>query len=409
MSLNKPFSFTNKSFRALISQQIQASPSAEPLCPHSGFCGGCSFQDRAYPDQVAAKTKALQQLWETRNEAILLPFPLEALEVVASPNPFAYRTRMDYVTTKGRFGLRMRRKFNYIIDLETCHLIPPIAFAAVRKVWDKAQELNIPDYNLRDHTGFLRYLVVRRSPQDTFLVAAITAKGDYAKGMAQLAAEALTQPGVVSFQWLLNDGLSDVSFGDSVQYWGEKTLPMQVGPLILQLGPNTFFQNNVHLLLPLLDAVKEEVGKSAKIADLYGGFGTIALYLADKVEKVVTVESYEESAILAQQNILAAGVENVESLAEDVQIFLEKQAEKSFETIIADPPRTGLGIKVCNELLRLQPQRIIYVSCNPLTQLEDINLLSARYQLPTLRGYDMFPQTPHVEMLAVLELKEVFA
>jgi tRNA/tmRNA/rRNA uracil-C5-methylase (TrmA/RlmC/RlmD family) len=316
---------------------------------------------------------------------------------------------MDYVATKGRFGLRMRGRFNYVVELTTCHLIPQAAFDAALQVWQRSRELELPDYNIRSHEGFLRYIVVRRSPQNSWLLAAVTAEGNYAAEMEQLAALALSQPEVVGFHWLLNDSLTDLSFGTLRRHWGAETLPMQVGDYTLHIGANTFFQNNVYLLLPLLDAVRDAVLaepaiSSWRVADLYSGVGAIALHLAPHVQHVVGVESFAESAELGQSNMALNGAANVRIQAADVLEFVRGQQENSFDCVVADPPRTGLGTEVCAELLRLKPRRIVYVSCNPLTQHDDVQHLLPAYRLTALRGYDMFPHTPHIETLAVLEL-----
>jgi len=394
---------TGKKFRNLIIQAARSGAEVEPRCPHAGECGGCAFQERDYAAQVAAKAAVLNQLWENPDLPEGMHAPHLPIDIVPSPSPYNYRTRMDYVTTKGRFGLRMRGRFNYIVDLETCHLIPPAAFAAVHALWLQAQQLELPDYNVRSHEGFLRYLVVRRSPQDTLLLAAVTASQEYTAEMEQLAAVALEQPGVLGFHWLLNDTLTDLSFGSSLRHWGANTLPMQVGTNTLHLGPNSFFQNNVHLLLPLLDAVAEQVGPAEHAVDLYGGVGTIAIYLAPHVGSVISIESQAESAALARYNSSVNNLANVKVKAEEVWSFLSRQMPGSMDVFVADPPRTGLGLEVCAEILRLAPRRVVYVSCNPLTQLDDLRILAPAYQLTLLRGYDMFPHTPHVETLGVLD------
>ncbi len=394
---------TGKKFRNLIIQEARNGAEVAPRCPHATECGGCAFQERDYAAQVAAKAAVLNQLWENPDLPAGMHAPHLPLDIVPSPSPYNYRTRMDYVTTKGRFGLRMRGRFNYIIELETCHLIPPAAFAAVHAVWLKARELELPDYNVRSHEGFLRYLVVRRSPQDTLLLAAVTASQEYTAEMEQLAAVALVQPGVLGFHWLLNDTLTDLSFGSSLRHWGANTLPMQVGTNTLHLGPNSFFQNNVHLLLPLLDAVAEQVGPAEHAVDLYGGVGTIAMHLAPQVGSVISIESQAESAALARYNSSVNNLGNVKVKAEEVWSFLSRQMPGSIDVFVADPPRTGLGPEVCAEILRLAPRRVVYVSCNPLSQLDDLRILAPAYRLTLLRGYDMFPHTPHVETLSVLD------
>lgn len=421
---------TPKLFRRQVVEAARQGQPIEPRCPHApplGFCGGCTFQDRAYESQVAAKRAALQALW-----AADLPGEMaERIAMVASPEPFGYRTRMDYVASKARFGLRRGGKFNYIVDLQECHLIPPEAFAIARGVYERATALGLPDYNLRSHEGFLRYIVVRRSPQGTLLLAAVTAapdaEGAYDAAMQQVAAHALAHPAVAGFHWLVNDSLTDISFGAPRASWGAETLEMLVGNRTLAIGPNTFFQNNVHLLLPLLDdvqsavcsmrpAVNDTINESSDalltaecrlptVADLYGGVGTIALHLADHVGQITCVESFEESARLAERNIAANGVANVTAVASDVLAFLRDQPAGRYDVVVADPPRAGMGPDVCRELLRLRPRRLVYVSCNALTQLEDARALAAGYRLTELRGYDMFPQTPHMEALAVFDLK----
>lgn len=397
---------TGKKFRNLIMQEVRTGPLVEPRCPHANECGGCAFQEREYAAQVAVKATMLTRLWEDPDLPERIRAPQMPIALVPSPNPYDYRTRMDYVATKGRFGLRMRGRFNYIVELQTCHLIPPAAFAAVHAVWLKAQELGLPDYNMRTHEGFLRYLVVRRSPQDTLLLAAVTSSQSNSEEMEHLAAVALEQPGVVGFHWLLNDTLTDLSFGTPIRNWGANTLPMKVGTQTLHVGPNSFFQNNVHLLLPLLAAIGEHVGHAEQVVDLYGGVGTIALYLAPAVGNVICIESQAESAALARFNSSVNNLTNVKIKAEEVWSFLRRQMSGSFDTVVADPPRTGLEPEVCSELLRLAPRRIVYVSCNPLTQLADLRILASRYRLTELRGYDMFPHTPHVETLGVLERVE---
>ena len=414
-----------KLFRRQIVEAAGAGDPATPRCQHApplGFCGGCTFQDRSYESQLAAKCAALQALWNTDLPAELL----EQVTMVGSPDPFEYRTRMDYVTSKARFGLRRGGKFNYIVDLQECHLIPPDAFAIARSVYEWASALGLPDYDLRSHAGFLRYIVVRRSPQNTLLLAAITAApdadGTYAAAIEQVAEHALAQPSVDGFHWLVNDTVTDMSFGTPLRHWGADLLDMRVGSRTLTIGPNTFFQNNVHLLLPLLDDIAHTVTKDEGrattargessfvfrrlplvVADLYGGVGTIALHLADQVAHVTCVESVEESAQLAERNIAANRVRNVAVVAADVLAFLRDQSIGQFDVVVADPPRVGLGPDVCRELLRLRPRRLVYVSCNALSQIEDARALASGYQLTQLRGYDMFPQTPHMEALAIFE------
>lgn len=388
--------------RTVIDHTRQAVPIA-PRCPHAppnDMCGGCTFAHIAYPDQIAAKQTALVDLWRD-----LLPSDIAPPTVVASPDDFAYRTRMDFIASKGRFGLRRGGKFNYIIDLTTCHLIPPAAFAIAHAVWQHTQTLGLPDYNLRSHEGFLRYIVVRRSPDNHYLLALITSqpRDDHDEQAMQTVAQvALANPAVLGVHWLRNDGQADVSFGTPYKQWGAELLPMRVDGNVLAIGPNTFFQNNVYLLEHLLGAIKTAVGSASHVADLYGGVGTIALSLAAHVGHVHSVESFDESVALCHHNIAQSTHRNVTAEVADVAAFLRTNTTR-FDTMVVDPPRVGLGPDVCQEILRHAPQRLVYVSCNPLSQVADAQLLLGDYRLVSLTGYDMFPQTPHFETLAIFE------
>lgn len=402
VSLQRVRMLTPKLFRRQIIDITRTMPTVAPSCPHAppqDFCGGCTFQHVPYAQQVAAKQQAMQQLW-----AAHLPDDVPAPEVVASPDPLGYRTRMDFIASKGRFGLRRGGKFNYIVDLSTCQLVPSPAFAIAHRTWQAAMQAGLSDYNLRSHEGFLRYIVVRRSPQDRYLLALVTTSPDEHQHqiMADLAEQTCADAAVVGFHWLINDSVADMSFGTPFRHWGAELLPMHIGNTVLSIGPNTFFQNNIYLLDHLLTSIKTAVGTASQVADLYGGVGTIALSLADHVGQVHCVESMAESIALCQHNIAQSGRHNVTAEVADVADFLTHN-DTYFDTIVVDPPRAGLGATVCAQLNRRAPQKLIYVSCNPLSQLDDYQWLRETYRLTALTGYDMFPQTPHFESLAIFE------
>jgi tRNA/tmRNA/rRNA uracil-C5-methylase (TrmA/RlmC/RlmD family) len=152
----------------------------------------------------------------------------------------------------------------------------------------------------------------------------------------------------------------------------------------------------------MLAHIAAAVPAGQHVADLYGGVGTIALHLALSAQSVHCVESFAESIELCNANILSNQRTNVTAEVADVAEFL-KSTDRAFDTIVVDPPRVGLGAQVCKEILRHRPQRLVYVSCNPLSQIEDAKLLAEGYALTSLVGYDMFPQTPHFETLAIFD------
>ncbi len=355
------------------------------------------MQNIGYLDQVAAKRSALLQLWGDA-----LPAELhETYAIVPAPDPFGYRLRMDYVCSDDRFGLRMRKRFYAIIDLGECHLIPPPLFDQVRNVYTAAREIGLPDYNVYHNEGFLRYLVVRRNSRDEWLLAFVTSEIERHEQMEQ-AAQAALDAGATSVWWLHNPRHADTSFGEPVQYWGAEYLPQYVLDRTLLIGPNTFFQNNIGGFEQILRYATPFVVGAKRMIDLYSGVGTIGICLADQVEQVLAVDVHAPSLVIAQRNVHLNGLDvKVDSIVADVAALQEPQ--HAGDVVVVDPPRAGLGPKVSATLRDHGPERIVYISCNPLTQIADYEILRERYRIVAARGFDLFPQTYHCEQMIVLE------
>lgn len=360
------------------------------------------MQDVAYADQVAAKRTALLQIWDERLPAALR----DSFVVEPAADPFGYRLRMDYVCSDDRFGLRMRRRFYAIVDLDECHLIPPSLFDTLRDVYAAAREIGLPDYNVYHNTGFLRYLVVRRNARDEWLLSLVTSERSRDAQMEQVARAALDR-GATSVWWIVNPRTGDTSFGEAVAHWGDPYLPQYVLDRTLLIGPNTFFQNNIGGFEQILRYVTPYIAGARRLVDLYAGVGTIGICLAAHVDRVFAAELIDESVALARRNIALNGLtERVAIVQADVADVLQDERTRG-DVLVVDPPRAGLGPDVCALLRDHGPPRIVYVSCNPITQRIDYDLLSERYALVATRGFDLFPQTFHCEQVAVLERRTV--
>ncbi|HEX6292422.1 MAG TPA: methyltransferase [Herpetosiphonaceae bacterium] len=371
-------------------------------CRHFPECGGCAMQDIAYTDQLAAKRAALLDIWGAALPAALR----DEYAIVAAPDPFGYRLRMDYVCSDDRFGLRVRKRFYAIVDLAECHLIPPSLFEILRGVYTAARECGLPDYNVYHNTGFLRYLVVRRNVRDEWLLSFVTSERAYEQQMEQ-AARAALDAGATSVWWLLNPRHADLSFGEPLRRWGAEFLPQYVLDRTLLMGPNTFFQNNICGFEQILRYITPFVAGAERMIDLYAGVGTIGICLADRVGQVFAAELSDESVALARRNIQLNGLDDrIEVVQADVAEVLsdDRIAQRApGDVLVVDPPRAGLGPDVCAQLSARGPARIVYVSCNAITQALDCELLGERYAIVAARGFDLFPQTYHCEHVVVLE------
>lgn len=390
---------SSKRFQKALQKALKHTPHLEQWpCRHFPACGGCAFQDVAYEHQLAAKHAALLQIWgDALPESIR-----ESFQIEPAPEPLGYRLRMDYVCSDDRFGLRQRRRFYAIVDLQECHLIPPPMFEQVRSIYAVAREIGLPDYNVYHNTGFLRYLVIRRNVRDEWMLTFVTSERAFEPQVEQVAQRALDS-GAHSVWWLINGRTADLSFGEPVRHWGSAHLPQYVLGRTLLMGPNTFFQNNVGGFESILRYITPYVAGAERMIDLYAGVGTIGMCLADHVGKVFAAELVEDSVELARQNIALNGLdERIEVVQADVAEVLHDERTRG-DVLVVDPPRAGLGPDVCALLAESGPQRIVYISCNPITQAIDYELLRERYEMVAARAFDLFPQTTHCEQVAILE------
>jgi 23S rRNA (uracil-5-)-methyltransferase RumA len=363
----------------------------EPPCPHFNICGGCRFQDVSYPHgQIALKKRSLASLFK------------KEIEIIPSPRPFEYRNRMDFVCAFSKIGLRERGQFKQVVDIEECFLIRRSIGALLVELRKEIKRTGIPDYNYLNHSGYLRYIVFRAPAfTDDLMVSFITANDEeYLMPIIHLAQKRAT-----SVNWLIHGGLADTSFGRVHRYFNHDHFREKIGDMVFQVGPNAFFQNNAYLVKNLFDVVKEHV--KGRVLDLYCGIGSITCYITDACDHVTGVEKEEEAIRCANKNGAVNRVTNADFVCADVRKWLIENPKHDFQTVVLDPPRAGIGKKISRKIIRLGAEQIVYVSCNPRSFLADLPLFTSAYDLKTVLGFDMFPQTPHVEVVGVLVKKQL--
>lgn len=365
----------------------------EPKCAHFSACGGCSLQDISYESQLDLKSRFLRELFDDQ-------FELES-SIRPSPQPFHYRHRMDYTCAFSRIGLRKRGDYKEVIDLSECHLLSQRAMELLMFIKKRVKELEIQDYDFLEHVGFLRYLILREAKFTDELMVGFTATSPPSdlqeKNFLQLMEDTLEK--AVSVYWLKHEGLSNHSYGEAVKYLGNSHITERLGAYQFIIKPDTFFQNNPLFIRQAYDDIKENV--YGRVLDLYCGAGTISIYISDICKHVTGVELVNSSIEAAKENARLNSIENTLFLTDDVAEFLK--GKHRFDVIVIDPPRAGMSKKIIRRIKRIAPKRIVYMSCNPVTQLNDLRQLCDEYKLEQpIRAYDMFPQTYHIETLAVL-------
>jgi 23S rRNA (uracil1939-C5)-methyltransferase len=384
-------------------------PSADrvvPRCPHFGPCGGCTWQHIAYPAQTAAKEAIVRESL-ARLGGIADPI---VRPIVPAADPWFYRNKMDFsFHPDGTLGLHRRGDWNRIEPVEVCYLQSERTAALVRavRVWTRKRGL-VP-FDPRTHAGVLRSLVVRESRgTGERLVGLITGQGPFDAGAEFADVVRDAAPDATAIVRGIASGAGEGAPVARVEVlWGRDHIEDVVGGLRFRIGLETFFQTNTPQAERMVAHVVDRAEPADRlIYDLYCGVGTFALALARAGARVAGVELAAASVAAARGNAARNGLGGARFTAGDVRTALPALVAELGrpDVVVLDPPRAGAGGKVMRKIGRTGAGRVIYVSCNPTTLAPDLReLLPFGYRLVDVQPFDLFPQTYHVEAIAVLE------
>jgi 23S rRNA (uracil1939-C5)-methyltransferase len=395
---------------ALVTEVVEAGPQrVDAPCEHYPACGGCRFQDLAYEAQLEAK--AAQVGDALRRLAGIAEPPLEP--ALPAESPFHYRNKMEYSFTQTpsgpALGFHKAGRWDEVLEIERCWLTTDLGNAIRLAVRDWAREEGLAAYDQAEQTGYLRHLVVREGRNTgQVLVQLVTAPGE--RFETGYLVEVLQRfPEVRSIHWAVNEGPAEVTNLPTILLWGDEAIEERLGGLRFRVRPNAFLQTNTAMAERLYALAGEYAALtgSETVWDLYCGIGTIGLSLASKALTVWGIEVSEESVACALENAELNGISNAAFFAGNVGEVIEELRDRSGppDVVVVDPPRAGLAGKALRRLGRVAAARIVYVSCNPTTLAADAKRLHEDwgYELRRARPVDMFPHTPHVETVALLE------
>jgi 23S rRNA (uracil1939-C5)-methyltransferase len=396
---------------ALATDVLEPSPlRVDAPCKHYPECGGCRFQDLAYEAQV--ESKAAQVGDALRRIGGIAEPPLEP--IVPAEEIFHYRNKLEYSFTQTddgpALGFHRAGRWDEILDIEYCWLTTDLGNAIRNAVRDWARADRLIAYDQAEHTGYLRHLVVREGRNTSqVLVQLVTGAGEkFDTGGFVDTLRAFSE--VRSIHWSVNDGPAEVTNLPTKLLWGEDAIEEELGGLRFRVRPNAFLQTNTRMAEQLYRVAREFAALEGKetVYDLYCGIGTIGLTLARDALTVWGVDVSEESIACALENADLNGIGNAAFFAGNVGQVLEELHERAGDpdVVVVDPPRAGLAGKALKRLGEIGAPRIVYVSCNPTTLAGDLKRLRSDYgyTLRRARPVDMFPHTPHVECVALLEL-----
>src|SRR6266542_3526139 len=378
-------------------------------CPHYPARGGGRFQDLAYEAQVAEKEAQVADALR-RIGGIAEP-PLEP--ILPADEIFHYRNKLEYSFTQleegPTLGFHKAGRWDEVLEIDKCWLTTDLGNAIRNAVREWARGDRLVAYDQGEHTGYLRHLVVREARNTAqVLVQLVTSAGE--KFDTGGFVDVLRRfPEVRSIHWSVNESPAEVTNLPTKLLWGDEAFEEQLCGLRFRVRPNAFLQTNTGMAERLYGLAREFASLTGDqtVYDLYCGIGTIGLSLAGDALTVWGVDVSEESIACAIENAELNGIGNVAFFAGNVGQSLEELHERSGDpdVVIVDPPRAGLAGKALKRLGEIAAPRIVYVSCNPTTLAGDAKRLRTEYgyELRRVKPVDMFPHTPHVEAVSLLE------
>ena len=394
-------------------------------CEHFGLCGGCKWQNMDYADQLHYKQKQVVDNLE-RIGGLELP---EVMPILGSENIYFYRNKLEYTFSNRRWfvekpdpekpqnrnglGFHLPGMFDRILDIENCYLQREPSNAIRLAARDFALEKEYEFYDVKTWDGYLRNLIIRTSSTGDLMVIMVFRYVDHIKMPALLDHLAENFPEITSLMYVINDKRNDDISDLEVQlYKGADHIMEEMDGLKFKIGPKSFFQTNRDQALKLYNTTLEFAGLTGDetVYDLYTGTGTIAAFLARHAGKVVGIEYIETAIRDANENSSLNDIQNTHFYAGDMHkvltdSFIEENGRP--DVVVTDPPRAGMHEKVVHQILKIAPEKVVYVSCNPATQARDLAMMASAYTIEKVQPVDMFPQTHHVENVVLLKRLEI--
>lgn len=395
----------------------------EAFCEHFGICGGCKWQYLPYDKQLSYKYKQVKEQL-TRIGKIEIP---EILPILGSERSTFYRNKLEFtfsnnrwlkseernleVENKNGLGFHIPGLFDKIININKCWLQPEPSNKIRNFIYQYAIESGLTFFDIKLQTGFLRTLIIRTSSIGETMVIVSFYREDKTQRTSLFEAVKKEFPGITSLLYVINSkGNDTITDQEIILYSGRNYILEEMEGLKFKIGPKSFYQTNSEQAYNLYKVVRQfaQLKGDEVVYDLYTGTGTIANFIAKDAKKVVGIEYVPEAIEDAKENSILNKIENTSFFAGDIKEILNKEFVENMgwpEVIITDPPRAGMHDDVIKSMLGINPNKIVYVSCNPATQARDLALLDVSYKVEIVQPVDMFPHTHHVENVVLLVRK----
>lgn len=402
------------------------------FCTHFGVCGGCKWQMLPYAKQLVYKQEEVEQQMK-RIGKVELP---EMQPIAGAQETRHYRNKLEFTFSSRRYftdaeiaqmempdegprglpaipalGFHVPGSFDKVIDIDTCYLQGEPSNAIRNAVRSYALQQGYSFYDIRNHVGLLRNLMIRRCESGELMVNLVFGEDDEAARQDLMTYIRDTFTEITSLYFTVNRKFND-SLHDQVPvlYAGKPDVVEVLGGLQFKVGPKSFFQTNTRQAEVLYSITKSFAALTGKevVYDLYCGTGSIGIFVSDQAASVIGVELIPEAIADAAENAVLNGISHAKFFAGDVADICTNDffaVHGRPDVIITDPPRAGMHEKLVQQILEMAAPVVVYVSCNPATQARDLQLLSEKYAVTAIRPVDMFPHTHHIENVVQLKLK----
>lgn len=393
--------------RAQILDILETSPHrVDPPCPLFGTCGGCQLMHLSYEQQLKIKQQrvvdALHRIGKIKD--------IDVSACVPSTSPLAYRNKIQLPIRQGKADIAIglyARSSHALVEVESCPIHCSIGDSVYQAVSSLIKHSGIHAYNPKDGQGELRHLLIKSAVHTHQVLVILVTVTDSQHITALLAKKIMKEcPQVKGVVQNINPKNDNVILGPKYQLLaGSGYIQEALGDLIFKVSPASFFQVNAEQALKLYAKAIEFANLSGHetVLDAYCGVGTLSLFFAKHAKRVFGVECVRDAIVDAKENAALNGIENVSFVCHSVENYIASL--KAIDCVVLNPPRKGCDPVVLQELGRLRPKIIVYISCDPSTLARDLSqLVSFGYRLNAIQPFDMFPQTAHVECVVKLEL-----
>lgn len=375
----------------------------EPVCECFGKCGGCTLQHMSYESQLNYKTEKVKNTLKKQ-----LGYEPTVNQTIGMGVPYNYRNKAQYPVSNGKIGFYSYRSHT-IVENKKCYIQNTLTDKLAKDAFEITQKYGVSCYDEKSGKGCLRHIITRVGINTNQIMLVLVTTDGKLKNSEKIISSLINEyPTITSIIQNINDDNTNVILGEkNITLYGQNYIEDILGDYKFKISPLSFYQVNPVQTEALYNVAKNYAGLTGEetVFDLYSGIGTISIFIAENAKKVYGVEVVSQAVENAKENAKMNEIRNVEFLSGEAEKIVPQMYEKGItaDVVFVDPPRKGCDEKLLNTIIQMQAKKVVYISCNPATLARDLKILANNgYEIKEVQPIDMFPQTSHVECVALI-------